>query len=64
MDVWCVCVHFCVFVLSCVYVERGIATSWSPVQGVLLSVNIKKLCSKVGARGRKKTQNGLWMDYL
>jgi hypothetical protein len=37
MDVWCVCAFFCVCVVLCL--GRGLATSWSPVQGVLQSVN-------------------------
>jgi hypothetical protein len=36
MDVWCVCAFFCVCVVLCL--GRGLATSWSPVQGVLPSV--------------------------
>jgi hypothetical protein len=57
LDVWCVCAFFCVCVVLCL--GRGLVTSWSPVQGVLPSVNdqeteISALCSKVGARGRKK----------
>jgi hypothetical protein len=48
MDVWCVCV--CVFLC----LGRGLATSWSPVQGDLPSVNDQEteksaLCSEVGA---------------
>jgi hypothetical protein len=35
MDVWCMCL-FCVCVVLCL--GRGLATSWSPVQGVLPSV--------------------------
>jgi hypothetical protein len=51
MDVWCVCSFFCVCVVLCL--GRGLATSWSPVQGVLPSVNDQgteksALCSKVG----------------
>jgi hypothetical protein len=63
MDVWCVCGFFCVCVVLCLV--RGLATSWSPVQGVLQSVNYQQtgksaLCSKMGAspqvgvRGSKK----------
>jgi hypothetical protein len=59
MDVWCVCVcaFFCVYVALCL--ARGLATSWSLVQGVLPSANDQEtgksaICSKVGARGRKK----------
>jgi hypothetical protein len=36
MDVWCVCAFFCVYVVLCLV--RGLATNWSPVQGVLPSV--------------------------
>jgi hypothetical protein len=36
MDVWCVCAFFWVCVVLCL--GRGLATSWSPVQGVLPSV--------------------------
>jgi hypothetical protein len=47
----CVCAFFCVCVVLCS--GRGLATSWSPVQGVLQSVNDEEteksaLCSKVG----------------
>jgi hypothetical protein len=56
MDVWCVCAFFCACVVLCL--GRGLATNWSPVQGVLPSVNDLEtdksaLCSKVGARGEK-----------
>jgi hypothetical protein len=56
MDVWCVCAFSCLCVVLCL--GRGLATSWSPVQGVLQSVNDQEteksvLCSKVGARGGK-----------
>jgi hypothetical protein len=49
MDVWWVCAFFCVCVVLCL--GRGLATSWSPVQGVLPSVNDQEtdksaLCSK------------------
>jgi hypothetical protein len=49
MDVWRVCASFCVCVVLCL--GRGLATSWSPVQGVLPSVNYQEteksaLCSK------------------
>jgi hypothetical protein len=49
MDVWCVCAFFGVYVVLCV--GRGLATSWSPVQGVLPTVNDQEteksaLCSK------------------
>jgi hypothetical protein len=52
MDVWCVCAFFCICVVLCLV--RGLATSWSPVQGVLPSVNYQEteksdLCSKMGA---------------
>jgi hypothetical protein len=33
MGVWSVCAFFCVCVVLCL--GRGLATSWSPVQGVL-----------------------------
>jgi hypothetical protein len=57
MDVWCVCAFFFVCVVLCL--GRGLATSWSPVQGVLPSVNDKKLrnqpyAPKVGAKKKKK----------
>jgi hypothetical protein len=57
MAVWCVCVFF-FFVCVVLCLGRGHGTSWSPVQGVLPSVNDQEteksaLCSKVGARGRK-----------
>jgi hypothetical protein len=52
----CVCVYafFCVCAVLCL--GRGLATSWSPAQGVLPSVNDQEteksaLCSEVGARG-------------
>jgi hypothetical protein len=49
LNVWCVCAFFCVFVVLCL--GRVLATSWSPVQGVLPSVNDQEtkksaLCSK------------------
>jgi hypothetical protein len=49
MDVWWVCAFFCVCVVLCL--GRGLATSWSPFQGVLPSVNDQEteksaLCSK------------------
>jgi hypothetical protein len=52
MDVWCVCAFFCVCVVLCL--DRGLATVWTPVQGVLPSVNDQEtensaLYSKVGA---------------
>jgi hypothetical protein len=37
----CMCAFFCVCVVLCL--GRGLATSWSPVQGVLPSGMIKKL---------------------
>jgi hypothetical protein len=63
----CVCVVLCL--------GRGLATSWSPVQGVLPSVNYQEteksaLCSKVGAsphvgaRGSKRKKNMLWCFSL
>jgi hypothetical protein len=57
MDVWCVCAFFYVCVVLCL--ARGLATSWSPVQGVLPSVNDEEteksaLCSKVGAMRKEK----------
>jgi hypothetical protein len=63
MDVWCVCVFFCVCVVLCL--RRGLATSWSPVQGVLPTVNDQEtkksvLCSKVGTK-RKKKINESWL---
>jgi hypothetical protein len=53
MRLFCVCVVLCL--------GRGLATSWSPVQGVLPSVNEQEteksaLCSKGGTRGRKKIE--------
>jgi hypothetical protein len=36
MDVWCLCVCVCVFLCLCT--RRGLATSWSPAQGVLWTV--------------------------
>jgi hypothetical protein len=53
MDVWCLCAFFCACVVLCL--GRGLATSWSPVQGVLPSVNDQEteksaLSSKVGAK--------------
>jgi hypothetical protein len=56
IDIWCVCAFLCVCVVLCL--GRGLSTSWSPVQGVLPSVNYQEteksaLCSKMGARGRK-----------
>jgi hypothetical protein len=53
----CVCAFFCVCVVLCL--GRGLATSRSPVQGVLPSVKDQEteksaLCSKVEARGSKK----------
>jgi hypothetical protein len=52
MDVWCVCAFFCVCVVLCL--GRDLATSWSPVQGVLPYVKDQEteesaLCSKMGA---------------
>jgi hypothetical protein len=43
MDVWCVRL-FCVCVVLCV--DRGLATGWSPVQGVLSTVYIPRNWSK------------------
>jgi hypothetical protein len=40
MDVWCVCAFFCVCIVLCL--GRGLATSWSPVQRVLPSVNLSR----------------------
>jgi hypothetical protein len=58
MDVSCVVAFFCVCVFLCL--GRGLATRWSPVQGVLPSVNDQEtekpdLCSKVRAKRKKKT---------
>jgi hypothetical protein len=52
MDVWCVSRVFCVCIVLCL--GRGLATSWSPVQGVLSPVKDQEieqsaLCSNVGA---------------
>jgi hypothetical protein len=52
----CVCAFFYFCIILCL--GRGIATSWSPVQRVIPSVNDQEtgksaLCSKVGARGKK-----------
>jgi hypothetical protein len=52
----CVCAFFCVCVVLCL--GRGLATSWSPLQGVLPSVNDQEseksaLYSKVGATGEE-----------
>jgi hypothetical protein len=52
MDVWCVCTFFCECVVLCL--GRGLATSWSLVQGVLPSANDQEtekstLCSKSGS---------------
>jgi hypothetical protein len=61
MDVSCVCEFFCVCVVLCL--DRGLTTSWSPVQGVLPSVNDQEteksaLCSKKWEqRERKKLFN-------
>jgi hypothetical protein len=58
MDVLCVCVRlFCVCAVLCL--SGGLATSLSPVQGVLPSVNDQEteksaLYSKVRAKRRKK----------
>jgi hypothetical protein len=57
MDVWGVCAIFCVCVV--LYLGRGLATSWSPVQGVLPSVNDQEteksaLCSKSGSKEEKE----------
>jgi hypothetical protein len=53
MDVWCMCAFFCAFVVLCLGI--GLATSWSPIQGVLPSVNDQEteksaLCSKSGSK--------------
>jgi hypothetical protein len=68
MDVWCVWAFFCVCVVLCS--GSGLATSWSPVQGVLPSVNdqateISALCSKVGAKRKKKRIRRInqWESY-
>jgi hypothetical protein len=50
---WCVCSFFCVCVVLCL--GRSLATSWSPVQGVLPSVKDQEteksaLCSKSGSK--------------
>jgi hypothetical protein len=55
MDVWCVCAFFCVCVVLCL--GKGLAPSWSTIQGVLPSVNDQEtersaLCSKWEQRGR------------
>jgi hypothetical protein len=60
MDVWCVCAFFCVCVVVCL--GRGLATSWSPVQGVLPYVNDQEteksgLCSKSGSKEEEKMFN-------
>jgi hypothetical protein len=52
-----VCAFFCVCVVLCL--GRAFATSWSPVQGVLPSVNDQEteksaLCSKMGAKRKKR----------
>jgi hypothetical protein len=56
MDVWCVCAFSCVCVVLCL--GRGLATSWSPVQGVLPSVRSRnweiRPMLRSGSRGRKK----------
>jgi hypothetical protein len=49
----CVCVVLCL--------DRGLATSWSPIQGVLSPVNYKEteqsaLCSNMGASSRVRDQ--------
>jgi hypothetical protein len=56
-----VCVFFCVCIVLCL--GRGLATSWSPVQGILPSVIDQEteksvLRSKVGARTREKRKKG------
>jgi hypothetical protein len=53
----CVLFFVCVCVVLCL--GRDLATSLSPVQGVLPSVNDQEtekstLCSQVGTRGRRK----------
>jgi hypothetical protein len=61
MDFWCVCAFFCIYVVLCL--GKGLATSWSLVQGVLPSVNDQETdksapCSKVRARGTKMDRKG------
>jgi hypothetical protein len=60
MGVWCVCMRlFCVCVALCL--GRGLATSWSLVQGVLLSVE-KWLRNRIRGQGPEwaGTHNDLW----
>jgi hypothetical protein len=59
LDVWCV--YGFILCLCVLCLGRGFATSWSPVQGVLLYENNPETersaqCLKVGARGRKKSR--------
>jgi hypothetical protein len=66
MDVWCVCAFCSVCVV--LYLGRGLATSWSPVQGVPPSVNDQDteksvLCSKVGAKRKKQTHHQ-WLHVI
>jgi hypothetical protein len=72
MDAWCVCAFLCVYVVLCL--GRSLATNWSPVQGVLPSVNDQEteksaLCSKVGtssqmgARGRSSELSNCCKQY-
>jgi hypothetical protein len=69
-DVWCVCVILC---LCCLCLGRGLATSWSPVQGVLPSVNDQEteksaLCSKSGSKlpngSNEEEKNGLLNEVI
>jgi hypothetical protein len=61
------CAFFCVCVVMCL--GRGLSTSWSPVQAVLPSVNNQEteqsaLCSKVGAKRRKKRKQWYLMAFV
>jgi hypothetical protein len=57
-----VCAFFCVCVVLCL--GRGFATSWSPVQGVLPTVNDQEtekssICAKSGSKEEEKDSTGI-----
>jgi hypothetical protein len=59
MDIWCVCAFLCVCVVLCL--DRGLATSWSPVQGVLPTVKWSRNweISPMLQSGSKRKKNSL-----
>jgi hypothetical protein len=68
MDVWCFCAFFCVCVVLCL--GRGLATGWSPVQGVLPSVKWSRnweISPMLESRAKRREKSfqphyGPWVD--